>query len=79
MSEPTPAQRAMRAITAKQVFARRRCLRAGSTTREVTCTLDASHDDAIDAAYFVKYGNGSPSQSITSPLAKQTTLRVDPR
>ncbi|WP_344094950.1 DUF2255 family protein [Microbacterium deminutum] len=51
----------------------------GNIIREVSFTLDASHDDEIDAAYFVKYGNGSPSRSITSPLAKQTTLRVDPR
>ncbi|WP_457101702.1 DUF2255 family protein [Microbacterium sp. P5_E9] len=54
-------------------------LRWGSTTRDVRYTLDASHDDAIDAAYFAKYGSGSPSRSITSALAKQTTLRVDPR
>ncbi|WP_243076272.1 DUF2255 family protein [Microbacterium sp. SS28] len=54
-------------------------LRWGANTRAVAYTLDPSHDDAIDKAYFAKYGNGSPSRSITSPLAKQTTLRVDPR
>ena len=54
-------------------------LRWAGTTREVSYTLDASRDDAVDAAYFTKYGNGSASRSITSPLAKQTTLRVDPR
>ncbi|GMM97105.1 DUF2255 family protein [Microbacterium luteum] len=54
-------------------------LRWGSTTREVTYTLDSSQDAAIDAAYFAKYGTGSPSQAITSPAAKQTTLRVVPR
>ena len=54
-------------------------LRWGNTTRDVSYTLDASHDDAIDAAYFAKYGSGSPTRSITSALAKQTTLRVDPR
>ena len=54
-------------------------LRWGSTTSEVTYTLDSSQDAAIDAAYFAKYGTGSPSQAITSPAAKQTTLRVVPR
>ena len=48
-------------------------------TREATFTLDHSHDDEVDAAYTAKYGNGSPSRAITSPLAKQTTMRVDPR
>ncbi len=54
-------------------------LQWGSTTRAVTYTLDASHDDAVDAAYFAKYGRGAPSQSITSASARQTTMRVDPR
>ena len=54
-------------------------LRWANNTRRVTYTIDASHDDAVDAAYFAKYGNGSPSRSITSALARQTTLRVDPR
>jgi hypothetical protein len=40
---------------------------------------DASPDDAIDAAYFAKYGNGSATQSITNAIARPTTLRVDPR
>ncbi len=51
----------------------------GSTTRAVAYTLDASHDDAIDAAYYAKYGRGAASDSITSAIARQTTLRVDPR
>lgn len=46
--------------------------------RPVTYTRDDSRDAAVDAAYFAKYGNGSPSRSITSTMAKQTTLRVDP-
>ncbi|WP_139416633.1 DUF2255 family protein [Agromyces laixinhei] len=50
-----------------------------STTREVAFTLDASHDDAVDAAYVARYGNGAPSRSITSASARETTLRVDPR
>ena len=50
----------------------------GGQTREVSYTLDASHDDAIDDAYFAKYGRGSASQSITSDVARQTTLRIDP-
>ncbi len=42
-------------------------------------TLDHSHDNAIEDAYFPKYGLGAPCRSITSALARQTTLRVDPR
>ncbi|MFI8593075.1 DUF2255 family protein [Microbacterium sp. NPDC078428] len=54
-------------------------LRWGGQTRPVTFTLDSTRDAQIDAAYFAKYGTGSPSRAITSALAKQTTLRVDPR
>ncbi|MFD4422813.1 DUF2255 family protein [Agromyces sp. NPDC058484] len=54
-------------------------LRWDSATRAVIYTLDGSHDDAIDAAYFAKYGNGAPSRSITTAAARETTLRVDPR
>lgn len=54
-------------------------LRWGGTTHEVVFTLDPSHDDEIDAVYYAKYGDGSPTRSVTSALAKQTTLRVDPR
>lgn len=49
------------------------------TTREVSFALDSSHDDAIDAAYVRKYGNGASTRAITNDLSKQTTLRVDPR
>lgn len=48
-------------------------------TQEVTYIADNSADDAIDDAYFAKYGRGSASQSITSATAKTTTLRVEPR
>ena len=48
-------------------------------TRDVTYTPDSTNDAAIDAAYFAKYGKGSPSQHITSATAKTTTLRIDPR
>ena len=54
-------------------------LHRSGATREVAFTLDRTRDDAIDAAYFAKYGDGSPSRAITSSLAKQTTMRVDPR
>ncbi|GEK80823.1 DUF2255 family protein [Agrococcus baldri] len=47
-------------------------------TRDVVFAHDDSRDDAIDAAYFEKYGRGSASQSITSDVARATTLRVDP-
>lgn len=45
---------------------------------EVTFTPDTTHDDDIDRAYHAKYGHGSPVQSITSPRARATTLRVEP-
>jgi hypothetical protein len=54
-------------------------LHTAGATRQVTFTLDHSHDADIDTAYFVKYGNGAPSHAITSQQARRTTLRVDPR
>ena len=51
----------------------------GGTKRDVRYIADDGHDDAIDAAYFAKYGKGSPSRAITSPEARATTLRVEPR
>ena len=51
---------------------------AGGIRAEVTFTPDTSHDDAIDRAYHDKYGHGAPVQSITSPQARATTLRVEP-
>jgi hypothetical protein len=50
----------------------------GAATREVSYTLDSSHDAEIDRAYAAKYGTGSATRAITSEIAKQTTLRVDP-
>jgi hypothetical protein len=51
----------------------------GAQTREVTYTLDSSHDPEIDAAYAAKYGTGSATRAITSEIATRTTLRVDPK
>ncbi|WP_427893343.1 DUF2255 family protein [Kribbella sp. GL6] len=48
-------------------------------TRPVAFVPDDTADDRIDAAYFGKYGNGSPSRSITNAAARATTLRVEPR
>ena len=47
--------------------------------REVDYVDDATHDDAVDAAYRKKYGNGSPTQSLNREPARGTTLRIDPR
>jgi len=44
----------------------------------VTFVRDDSHDDAIDAAYRAKYGDGSAVDHITAPAARATTLRVEP-
>lgn len=54
-------------------------LEADGVRAEVTFTRDDAHDAAIDQAYRAKYGTGSAVQSITSPTASATTLRVDPR
>ncbi len=51
----------------------------GQIHAEVSFTRDDSRDDAIDRAYYAKYGDGSPVRDITSPIATATTLRVDPR
>jgi hypothetical protein len=51
----------------------------GGQIREVAYTLDSSRDDEVDAAYFTKYGSGSPTRAITNATAKETTLRIDPR
>jgi hypothetical protein len=50
----------------------------GGQTRDVTYTLDDSHDAAIDAAYAAKYGKGSATRAITSAAATETALRIDP-
>lgn len=54
-------------------------LEAGGVRAEVAFVRDGTHDAAIDQAYRAKYGTGSAVQSITSPTASGTTLRVDPR
>ena len=50
----------------------------GRVRAKATFTPDTAHDDNIDRAYHAKYGHGSPVQSITSPQARATTLRVEP-
>ena len=46
---------------------------------EIDHTPGGSVDDGIDAVYRDKYGAGpEPIEHITSPLARQTTLRLDP-
>jgi len=52
---------------------------AGPVHAEVRFTTDDSCNEAIDRAYRVKYGNGSPVRAITSPTATATTLRIDRR
>ncbi|MEU6644537.1 DUF2255 family protein [Saccharomonospora sp. NPDC046836] len=51
----------------------------GGRTRQVTYIPDDSADDAIDAAYAAKYGNGSATRSITGAEARATTLRIEAR
>jgi hypothetical protein len=51
----------------------------GRETHPVTYIPDHTHNPAIDAAYFAKYGKGAPSQHIASADAKTTTLRIEPR
>ncbi|KRD35212.1 hypothetical protein ASE27_15550 [Oerskovia sp. Root918] len=51
---------------------------SGGIRTDVTFVRDDSHDDAIDAAYRAKYGDGSAVDHITAPAARATTLRVEP-
>lgn len=51
---------------------------SGGVRADVTFVRDDGHDDAIDAAYRAKYGNGSAVDHITAPSARATTLRVEP-
>jgi hypothetical protein len=51
----------------------------GGTTRDVAYRRDSSHDAEVDAAFFAKYGNGSPTRGITNAVSKQATLRIEPR
>lgn len=47
--------------------------------RDVSYIRDCSHDAKVDAAFFAKYGDGSPTQGITNATSKQATLRIEPR
>ena len=53
---------------------------AGGVSKDVVFTEpDHDLDDALDAEYRRKYGHYSgPTARITAPLARQTTLRVQP-
>ncbi|WP_327151828.1 DUF2255 family protein [Nocardia sp. NBC_01329] len=51
----------------------------GAVRAEAIFIPDDTHDDAIDRGYHDKYGTGSAVDSITSPAARATTLRVEPR
>ena len=51
---------------------------AGTVTADVVVTRDGTHDADVDAAYAKKYGASDAVNSITTPLATRTTLRVDP-
>ncbi|MWB97112.1 DUF2255 family protein [Agromyces seonyuensis] len=48
------------------------------TPRDVVYASDSSADEAVDAAYFAKYGDTSSSRTMIAPGAVATTLRVDP-
>jgi hypothetical protein len=56
-------------------------LSAGSTTIDVDFVdADGNGDDEIDAAYRAKYGRyPGPVASITSAVARTTTLKLVPR
>jgi len=54
-------------------------IESGGVSKDVVFIRDDSRDTEIDAAYRAKYGTGSAVDHITSALATQTTLRVDPR
>jgi len=53
-------------------------IESGGVTKDVAFERDSSHDAEIDAAYRAKYGRGSSVDAITTPTAKETTLRVSP-
>jgi hypothetical protein len=50
----------------------------GGRTRDVRYIHDSEHDDAVDAAYFAKYGRGSSTQALMPATARDTTLRIEP-
>ena len=52
---------------------------SGRLEKDVTFTRVTDLDDALDDVYRAKYGSyPSAVESITSPVARSTTLRVDP-
>lgn len=56
-------------------------IQAHGTARDVTWVdIDAAEQPDIDAEYARKYrGSTSAIAHITSPLARTTTMRVEPR
>ncbi|WP_353808351.1 DUF2255 family protein [Agromyces sp. SYSU T00194] len=48
-------------------------------TRRVAFIPDDTRDDAVDDAYFAKYGDTGPTRAMVAPAAAATTLRVEPR
>jgi len=52
---------------------------SGPVDRDVTFTRETGLDDVLDKAYAAKYPTWkSAVDSINSPVARATTLRVDP-
>ena len=51
----------------------------GAVHAAATFISDDTHDEAIDRGYRDKYGSNPAVASITSPAARATTLRVEPR
>jgi hypothetical protein len=53
---------------------------AGGVEADVDVIRAEDEEDAIDAAYWAKYGRyAGPTQSITSSLARSTTLKLVPK
>jgi len=46
--------------------------------RDVAYHPDDAHDDAIDDAFFAKYGDTGSTRAMVAPGAVATTLRVEP-
>jgi len=53
-------------------------IESGGVAKDVAFVRDDTRDDEVDAAYRAKYGRSSAVDSVTSPVATGTTLRVDP-
>ena len=55
-------------------------IESGGLEQDVTAVAaDRALDQAIDAAYLAKFGPSNAVDSITTPAAKATTLRLVPR